>query len=84
MPEHGPDGIMAFFDSAANEIVLQKGLPADRERVCLLHEVLHACWFHLGLSERVEERIVTGLAPILLEVLRSNPSLVKTLLGRDT
>jgi hypothetical protein len=46
----------------------------------LLHETLHACMSLIGatedISEQIEERLVLRLAPVLLQVLGSNPRLV--------
>jgi hypothetical protein len=49
----------------------------------LLHETLHACWNQAGLNEQhdgdAEERAVVALAPLLLDVLQSNPTLIRYL-----
>jgi hypothetical protein len=49
----------------------------------LLHELLHATFAQAGLREQHddqdEERIVNPLAPLLLDVLQSNPSLIRYL-----
>lgn len=53
------------------------------KRETLLHETLHAATFFTGMSEelskRAEERLVNRLAPVLLMILRDNPSLVRYL-----
>ncbi len=45
----------------------------------LLHELLHCAWQHTSLRvdhNSDEERIVTALAPLILEALIRNPTLV--------
>lgn len=50
----------------------------------LLHEALHCVWHQTALSvnhDDAEEEAVTALAPLILQLLRSNPDLVKFLIG---
>lgn len=50
----------------------------------LLHKALHCAWNHtaLGLDlEEDEERIVTALSPLVIELLRRNPDVVAYLLA---
>jgi len=64
-------------------------LHENNVREVLLHEVLHACAYISGLSvegeyhrlDDVEETFVARISPVLLDVLRSNPSLLKYLVG---
>lgn len=58
----------------------------DQLAATLLHEVLHAVWSTVGLShanlaevEDREETVVAALEPLLLDVLRRNPKLVRYL-----
>lgn len=53
----------------------------DQQRDTLVHELLHACLRMIGfdLPDRVEERTVAALAPILLDALRANPEVTKWL-----
>lgn len=52
----------------------------------LLHEVLHHIWditsLRLGDNER-EERVISALSPLLLDVLRRNPTLVTYLTAKE-
>jgi hypothetical protein len=47
----------------------------------LLHEILHACctFGNVGLNDEDEERVVQGMAPVLLDMLCNNPEVVKWL-----
>lgn len=66
----------------ARKIVVRPGLPADKEREVLLHEVLHAVVTAANLGwedDSDEERIVRSMTGPLLDVLRRNPALVKYL-----
>lgn len=66
------------------QIRLQPGLTPSRQREVLFHEVLHAAYEAAKLpASCIEERAVTALAPILLEVLRRNPTLVAYLLEKS-
>lgn len=64
-------------------IEITEGLAQDQERDTVLHEVVHVVIRVLGLNRATyveEERLVAGLTPALLDVLRSNPDLTKYLL----
>lgn len=73
------------FMEDARRIVIRRYLAPDKERECVLHEVLHACFVaaNLGLGFESEEAIVKGLTGPLLDVLRSNPTLINYLLNRE-
>lgn len=54
------------------------------QQVTLLHEALHAVWSTTGLRQLdndLEEQVVVGLAPLLLDTLKRNPDLVAFLTG---
>lgn len=54
--------------------------PVDVQRDTLLHEVLHAISATYGIEwVKDEERMVSRLAPVLLQVLQANPGLVVAL-----
>ena len=53
---------------------------AHMEADTVLHEVLHAAWFTSNLKAKDdEERIVSGLATALTQVMRDNPKLFQAL-----
>jgi hypothetical protein len=64
-------------------IAIRPGLPPDLERVVVWHEVMHAVmslrgW--LGASKLPdEEEVVDHISQVQVEVLRSNPRLVRYL-----
>ncbi len=67
----------------SQRIEITEDLAHDQERDTVLHEVIHAIIRVHGLHRATyveEERLVAGLTPVLLNVLRSNPDLTKYLL----
>jgi hypothetical protein len=79
MPERGSarkdaDG---WFDYQRATIEVWEGLAPQIKAEVLLHEILHAACIagNTGLEGDAEERVVTGLAPVLLMMLRDNPNL---------
>ena len=65
-------------------VLIRNAQGPDQERDTLLHEVLHAALKVAGVrvgSSKSEEAMVRGLAPVLLDVLRSSPELVGFLLA---
>lgn len=69
-------------------IYVEARLRPHAAREVLLHEALHACWvasnLHRTSAAPREEQVVGSLAPILLEVLRNNPALVRYLTEKGT
>lgn len=67
-------------DHEALTITLAPDIAVEKERVVVLHETLHGCNSVAGIIEDLgvddEERFVLRLAPVLLNVLRSNSALV--------
>jgi hypothetical protein len=55
------------------------------QRETLLHEVLHAVFHNVGLSEKLgdkaEEQMIRSLSPALFDLLLRNPQLVAYLVG---
>jgi hypothetical protein len=74
------DAAVGITVEALRTIAVSGDLVADAERETFLHELLHACISASGLSCRDEERLVSVLAPRLLEALRHNPVIVAYLL----
>lgn len=58
------------------QILIQKRLKRSRAQVTLVHEILHACNPNPHEAVQEEEALVTGVAPVLLDVLQINPDLV--------
>lgn len=46
-------------------------------RDTILHECLHACFFSVGKGRK--EQTIRALTPVLLDMIRSNPKLIKFL-----
>lgn len=73
-------------DKARQVVALSPDQSEQRTRLTLLHEILHtlADITNLdGIDPGVEERLVTQLAPALLDLLRENPALVSYLTDTD-
>jgi len=79
------DGLYGLTDNVDMRIWLDPESGKARQQDTLLHELLHACLDATGLDkmlgEEHEEEVANRLAPVLLEVWRSNPKLVAFLLG---
>lgn len=62
-------------------ITIDEGLGDDQQKDTVLHELTHAALriMGAGLSDATEEKVVGTLAPLFLDILRSNPALVKWL-----
>ena len=68
-------------------IYLNPDQGADSKADTLLHELLHAVWYHQGMREHKiesEEQIVATLAPGILDVLRRNPKIVEYLVNGES
>lgn len=76
-----PSDLYGACDKGHHIISLHPNQSAQRLRVTLVHELLHALCDVTGVDDdKVEERVVTVLAPVLLGLLRGNPRLVKWLM----
>lgn len=80
--DHELDG---YCDHANLTIAIKRPLEHTQQADTVLHEVLHAICSQTGITHDTggddEERLIQRLAPALLAVLRSNPSLVDYLTG---
>lgn len=64
---------------SAEMICIHEGLPHERARQVLIHEMLHVCADFVGIKddERLsEEEYVSRIAPVLTMVLMDNPWVV--------
>jgi hypothetical protein len=77
------EGVEILGQHDYGRLRLRLSLAADPEvrPFVLFHEVLHACVAVSGGDSHQEEALVSGLAHVLLQVLRENPDLVRYLLG---
>jgi hypothetical protein len=77
------EGVEILGQHDYGRLQLRLSLAADPEvrPFVLFHEVLHACIAVSGGDSHQEEALVSGLAHVLLQVLRENPDLVRYLLG---
>ena len=62
------------------QIPILKGLRKSVAKETLVHELLHAATYP-SLNEKVltDEEFVTGVSPVLLQILQENPDLVEYL-----
>jgi hypothetical protein len=72
-----------WFNYQHATIEIWDGLAPQVKAEILLHEILHAACIvgNTGVEGDVEERVVTGLAPVLLMLLRDNPETFAALAG---
>lgn len=71
-------GAAGEMDVASGRIVIDTTDCADRTRIAVIHELLHACWWMVArpYKEIEQEPMCQIFAPILLDTLRRNPALV--------
>lgn len=85
--EHGPAELVSeklCYGTTTHSslvITLRPGLPGDKTRATLVHELLHALWELGALDEGQEEVVINTLAPLILDTLRRNKRLTEYLLG---
>lgn len=60
-------------------IALSAGMPHTQAADTVIHEICHAALNAIQLDDGVEESVCLCLAPALLQVVRSNPSLLEWL-----
>lgn len=87
--EHSGDGGLTFNHSARILVRLgDKDASPQVHREILLHEIMHACWavsmvchtnWREVASDDVEETAIRFSSPVLLDVLRSNPTVARFL-----
>lgn len=80
------DGSTAFYGhirSGQADILIDPEQAIHHQRMTLLHEVLHGCFYVTMLDKKWEERAVRLLAGPLLDTLRRNPDLVAYLLATE-
>lgn len=81
------DGECGHCDHSNLDLRVHPDIAKPLKRETLLHEALHACTNLAGIlpeyGRKKEERLVRRLAPVVLQMLRDNPWLVKRLLERD-
>jgi hypothetical protein len=80
-----------FADTGRTVIVVDPAMSASKTRETVMHETLHTLMELVGVSkggkfalladQDDEERLVTALAPWLLDTLRRNPALATFLLA---
>lgn len=79
----------ACGDSRPGQLIIR--IDGDRPHTSvaetLLHEALHCAWHQTALSvdlDEHEEKAVTALGPLLLQLIRRNPDLVAFLIAEAT
>lgn len=74
-PEHS-HALYGAFQPRDLLILLDRNQVPDRMRETLAHEILHALLNAAHLEFDDDERVVTGLSPVLLSFLRENPGAI--------
>lgn len=60
-------------------IRFDKDADANVVRETILHESLHVVFEHTGIDASLHEPVIASISPLLLHMLRANPSLVRYL-----
>ncbi len=76
----GGERVVGACDTTRLTIVVDPDIAPSQVAETVVHEILHGAMSLIGAGEDVttdvEERIVLRLAPVLLQIVRSNPHLV--------
>ena len=85
--DHDDDGDEASIETGTQRVLMfSKTFGPDHERRVMLHEILHGIISLTSQEDRFvkggEENIVDSMSTALLQVLRSNPHLVRYLVDR--
>lgn len=74
-------GQVGRTQTAQQKISLDATIGEDQQKDTLLHEMLHASLRILGfdISDKLEERVIAAMTPVLLDMLRANPQVTKWL-----
>lgn len=81
-------GIYGYTDHSTQTIGIEEGLSKERRKEILLHEILHAVYYHFLSSmnndpdnpdKNLEEKIVTAMGRGLSSVFQNNQHLKKEL-----
>lgn len=70
--------MMMYAEVDALAIFSRKRMPLSKRQEFLLHEILHICG-HPAVQGDEDEKFVTVVAPVLLQVIRENPELIEFL-----
>jgi len=86
LPEDSLPDVYGLCHKGYQRIEVRDGLPAGEEVDTVLHEVLHAIVFGMGLrsSPATEEKFVLTIASGLLSVLQDNPRFAQWLIQPRT
>lgn len=81
------DGLYGLTNNVEMVIYLDPESGPQRERDNVVHELLHALMDYTGLDKTLgevdEEEVALRLAPVLIDLLRTNRKLVDYLTGED-
>jgi len=56
----------------AKEIILSPNQPRNELEETFMHEILHACWPEDECSQKLEEKIIRKMSPVLFEFFKKN------------
>lgn len=81
--KHGDKDMYGLHKESELLIEINKDIPLDLKKVCLVHEVLHALLGYVAVSvtEEQEEQLAETLSKLLTEVLQENPDFVRYITG---
>jgi hypothetical protein len=74
------DKCNALIMDDLTEVWVERGLKRQKKQEYMLHEIIHGllCTFPFD-DDEIEEKVVTFLAPALMQLLQDNPELISYL-----
>lgn len=76
------DMVLGQLSASRQWIAIRKDQGKDQLRDTLLHELLHCCYYMMK-GDTGDEETIGMIAPVLLDLLRSNPQVVRFLLEEN-
>lgn len=65
--------VLGMIDHIENTIYIKNNLPPEKEKVTLIHEILHAIFEQLGFDdEHDNEHLIKSLSTAIYQVFQSN------------
>lgn len=65
--------VLGMIDHIENTIYIKNNLPPEKEKVTLIHEILHAIFEQLGFDdEHDNEHLIKSLSTAIYQVFKSN------------
>ena len=73
------EDLWGYYKADEGIINIRKNMVLERKQVAIVHELLHAMFDVCAIDNPEEEKIVSVLAPVLIQFIQDNPKLIKEL-----